>query len=770
MRYWEIAFTGNWPAVAVLAGTAAAVLLAYEFYRRKRAALSPRGFAALVCLRALAILTVAVFLLQPALRLIRTEAAQSTVAVLVDVSESMGIKDAAGDRSRLEAGTDALRAQPQAMLQRLGRMQAVRLFSFGAVTAALSGPERLHELRPEQKATALGEALTDVVKEVPRESLAAIVLLSDGVSNRGEEPQAAARMLGVPVFAVALGGRAGERGRFRDVGIARLPQTPKFIVNNKAAVSVRLSHTGLQKLTPSERELTVRLSADNAELAAQTVRFPAEDGALEQELSFVPREVGIRTLRVAVDPLPEETVVQNNSRTFTVEVTDPRIRVLIVEGVVRSEYRFLRRVLESDPNLEVTGVVKLSGKRFLVQGVQPGVDVSRGLPARQEDYGQFDVLILGDIAREEFTGVQLEYLKEFVNAGGGLLALGGYHAFGAGGYADSAVADLLPLTMGGPRDGHAEGAFVPVLTPEGRRHPVLRGCADFFERLQAPPALDGANRVTGAKPGAEVLAVHPKELAGGRPMPVLAAQPYGAGRAIALTADTTWKWRFQVESQGLDSPYYRFWRQSVRWLAGRQETEAAPGRLVSAWPARIEYEPEEPVVLKARVKNRQGDPEEAAAVEVAIKYPIPVKKAGEAGKETLEQSTTVRLEPVPLSPGEYQSSWQPPATGLYEATAGARLGEDELGTDRFEFVVGQATSEFDRVDVDEQTLRALANQTGGAFHTLATAGRIPDEIQQRRSLVAHREEISLWDAPWFLAAFLACVTAEWILRKRRGLS
>ena len=104
-------------------------------------------------------------------------------------------------------------------------------------------------------------------------------------------------------------------------------------------------------------------------------------------------------------------------------------------------------------------------------------------------------------------------------------------------------------------------------------------------------------------------------------------------------------------------------------------------------------------------------------------------------------------------------------------TAAASLadGEDLLGTDDFEFVVGRAASEFDRVDVDEQLLRSLAAQTGGVYHTLATAGRIPDEIRQRRALVARRSEISLWNAPGFFLVFLACVTTEWFLRKRRGL-
>jgi len=770
VKNWELAFTGAWPALLVMGGAAAGVVVAYLFYLGKKGALPRFTFSLVSSLRTLAIIVIAVFLLQPVLRFTRVEASQAVVAVLLDVSESMSIRDAAGDRSRLEAARMVVLGEPAGLVHRIARTQGVRLFSFGALTAELRGQERAGELEPQDKATALGEALKTVVQEVGRENASALVVLTDGVSNLGEEPEAVARTLGVPVFPVALGGRLARRGLFHDVGIVSAPRSPRLIVNNKAKVKVEIAHIGLQDLADADRAVTLRLKEDDELLAEEPLRLAAEDEMLQRELEFVPRQVGIHKLEVSISTLRDETVTQNNTRSFTVRVTDPRIRVLIVEGVVRSEYRFLRRVLESDPNLEVTSVIKLSGERFLVQGVQAGADLSRGLPAQLEDYGLFDVVLLGDIGREEFTGLQLEQLKDFVYAGGGLFALGGYSAFGAGGYADSAVADVLPVTMSGESDGHAEAAFAPALTAEGRLHPVFEGCQQFFQEGGGRVSLEGANRVTGHKPAAHVLAVHPTEQAGGEPMPVVAAQAYGSGRVVALTADTTWKWKFQVEAQGMDSPYYRFWGQAIRWLADREVDDMAPDQLVSASAARIEYEPGEPVTLKARVRNRDKQPEDGAAVDVHVRYPIPVQRKGADGAETIEKETTVTLAPVPLSGGQYQLLWRPPASGLYQATARARLGEDELGADTFEFVVGRAASEFDRVDVAESTLQGLAAQTGGVYHTLATAARIPDELEERRRLVLHHEEASLWNVPWFFGAFLACVAAEWVLRKRRGLN
>ena len=205
-------------------------------------------------------------------------------------------------------------------------------------------------------------------------------------------------------------------------------------------------------------------------------------------------------------------------------VVDPKIRVLIVEGVIRSEYRFLRKVLGSDPTIEVTSVIKKNKEEFYQQDSDPGIDLSRGLPRNKEDLKKFDVVILGDIARAEFTDEQLQALKDFVSGGAGLLAIGGYHAYGPGGYAESPVADLLPVKIGGPADGQSAGNFAPALTPLGKSAPGLRGLREVLRGLLEsgqPTAageksagdmatLDGANRVVGVKPGAEVLAGQPE--------------------------------------------------------------------------------------------------------------------------------------------------------------------------------------------------------------------------------------------------------------------
>lgn len=771
MKTWELDFTGNWSTGFVLVLAVLCIGLSHVFYRQKRARLSPRIFIILNVLRTMAIIIIAIFLLKPIIRFTRTEKKDTEVIVLIDVSESMGIKDSINGLSRLDGAQELLHGEQYHLLEALEDIQKVRLFSFGSYTAEV--PEG-RKLTADHKATAIGEAMQEAVAHVGENKVSALVLLTDGVNTTGTNPLEVAQFLGAPVFVVALGGTQSKKGEFCDVGIGSMPHNLEFIVNNKATIAVRITNFGLQDRSPTEREVKLVMKKGKEELASKMIQFPKQNASREVEIDFSPKELGIHKFTLELPLLRGETVRQNNVRNFTVRVTDPKIRTLLVEGVVRTEYKFLRTVLESDPNIELTSVIKIHKKVFNLQGVQPGVDLSYGLPTSKEAFKKFDVVILGDISRREFHGAQLECLKDFVGKGGGLLVMGGYKAYGAGGWAGSPIAEVLPVTIKGPQDGHAEGTFMPRLTPTGQRHPVFAGCAEFFAAGSQRAVLDGVNRVVGVKLAAEVLAVHPKEMIRGRtglePMPIATVQRYGDGFVLALTADTTWKWKFQIEARGLDSPYYRFWRQSVRWLAGHKDKASRNEARLSAWSNKIEYPQGETVVIEARVLDKKNEPDDNATVEAKIHYPMPMHKVSPRGEKYTEDSVTVQFDHIPLSLGTYRVSFMPRMSGIYRVEVAAAATEGKPEDVEIEFVVGQAVTEFDRVDIDELTMQGIASETRGQYYTVAKAGDIAQHLEKKRRRVVQPQEMSLWNAPGFFLVFLACVSLEWALRKKFGLN
>ena len=143
-------------------------------------------------------------------------------------------------------------------------------------------------------------------------------------------------------------------------------------------------------------------------------------------------------------------------------------------------------------------------------------------PGSDTEMLQYDAVVLVNVSAKPFEGAPGARLKQFVADGGGVLVLGGFHAYGGGGYADSVLADLLPVTCGGPFDV----VRLPQAAAIARAEPVS-GLA-FAEQLRV-----GAVRWLHAlpvKPGVHTV-LTAETAAGARPFLVLGA--HGRGRTAA---------------------------------------------------------------------------------------------------------------------------------------------------------------------------------------------------------------------------------------------
>ena len=127
--------------------------------------------------------------------------------------------------------------------------------------------------------------------------------------------------------------------------------------------------------------------------------------------------------------------------------------------------------------------------------------MSLGNPDRPEDLGRFRVLILGSIEASAFSDTQLQLIVEFVEAGGSLLMLAGRSSFGEGGWADTGIADLLPVEITPPRTqdrstGGGRGEVSP--TSLGLTHPATQIGAnpgDTQRLFAALPPLNLVNQI-----------------------------------------------------------------------------------------------------------------------------------------------------------------------------------------------------------------------------------------------------------------------------------
>jgi hypothetical protein len=112
--------------------------------------------------------------------------------------------------------------------------------------------------------------------------------------------------------------------------------------------------------------------------------------------------------------------------------------------------------------------------------------------------------------------------------------------------------------------------------------------------------------VAAAKPDATVLAVHPRLRTGrGAPMPVIVAGDHGAGRTLAITTDSLWRYGFVAASRPGDDgrAYTKLWENAVRWLI--QDPDL---RNLHVDSDAVEYAPGATVRLTARLLGRDYQP------------------------------------------------------------------------------------------------------------------------------------------------------------------
>jgi uncharacterized membrane protein len=180
---------------------------------------------------------------------------------------------------------------------------------------------------------------------------------------------------------------------------------------------------------------------------------------------------------------------------------------------------------------------------------------------------QYAAVILSDIgantlllhpdtfARSEPRPDRIAAIRQYVEAGGGLLMVGGYLTFagieGKARWAGTPVAEALPVAIATSDDRvESPAGAVPVV----RRldHPIVAGLPSAW------PSLLGYNRVV-AKEDAEVVVAVGDD-------PLIVAGTFGAGRAAAFTSDCGPHW-CPPPFVGWEG-YAPMWQQLVGWVAG----------------------------------------------------------------------------------------------------------------------------------------------------------------------------------------------------------
>jgi uncharacterized membrane protein len=736
-------------ALMILVALACAVWVLF-FYLRVYTYLGRLPMAALLALRVLAILLLVLLIFKPSLSFEERLERRTDLYVLVDASKSMSVSDYPDTPNRMGLATK----QIEDYLARLEAAFDVKLFWFDTRANEAQEPRQWPD--PKGDATNLTRAVKDILAVARKSDTTGILIMTDGLHNAGGSVVDDIVALGPPpIYPVGIGTDLTAQSGFQDISLSDVRAPEECTVNNLAKITVDVAQVGLP-----DRSVQVELREGDNPVAAEPLRLAATPGTQSVTLTVTPTTLGRHTYTVRIPPDPAERRTENNERQVHMMVTDPKIRVLYIEGVVRPEYKPLKSVLETDPNAELLSLVQVKRGEFLQSGSMTGLTLS-GFPQTLEDMRKFDVYIIGDVDRGYFSAQQMENLKSAISEGRGLVMIGGYNSLGPGGYEGTPVEEILPVQVGPRTVGQETTPFVLKLTPEGLNHPIFHGTKDFFMYQSAAPTeklpyLKGCNILVRAKAGASILAIHPERVNANGPLIVLAVHQYGKGRAAAFAADTTYQWYLPYKALGRESPYIKFWSQMIRWLANKEVKEQTSEPGVNLLVLKPFYNPGEKVNVRAKVRAEEGRATNFAVVTGILLGP---------GSE--RKDVPLALEPG--SVGVYAADLGAPDPGQYKLLVEARKDNKRLGVAEIEFAVGRPNQEFDRLSIDRAVLEKLAQATGGQYYEPANFG---DLVESLRSMTIKENIHREWGIPTLpglfsilFGAFLAMVTAEWLLRK-----
>ena len=769
--------SSNWFPLA--AGVALLVVLV-SLWGYARSRLPMRLKLTGTALKTLGVLLLCFCLLEPQWVDKKAKPGENFLAVLADNSQGMGIRDAGSATSRAEELTAILKPQPGDWQEALDENFQVRRYSFDA---RLRTTGDFDSLDFKGRASALVGSTRNLGQRFSGRPLAGILLFSDGNATDIESLNDGLGQL-PPVYPVVM----GKRSSIKDISIIDVQVTSSTFEDAPVAIHCQLAATGF----PAENIVARLLDAEGTVLDTQR---PTLGQALKVKFEVKPDSLGVSFYTVELGQAEqaegqageEEATLANNRRIVAVERRKEPYRVLYVAGRPNWEYKFLKRALDDDPQVDLVGLIRIAKRepKFVFKGREGegGNPLFRGFRGDEEEEGSYDkpilkrlnvktedelkdgfpknagdlfgyhAIILDDLESAFFMPHQRELIRRAVSErGAGFMMLGGQESFTRGDYENTPIAELLPVYL------QRSGTVLPVdnleydIERDGWLSQWVRlrkTEADEKDRLEEMPKFRVLNQVDRIKPGASVMASVVGD--GNKRMPALVVQRYGHGKSGALLIGDMWRWQMAGKNKNEDLP--RAWRQIIRWLVADVPSRVQLTTKSDSGAAGLGRK----LVVKAR--NEEFKPLGFANVELSV---MP------GGDES--QAVDLSVDPDGTETGAFESLYIPREEGGYVARAvvrdedGKTIGDVEAG-----WASNPAADEFRSLQPNVALMEDLAKRTGGRVLDVSELKEWALDLPTKQSPVMDSFQTPLWHLPWTFAAALFLLVTEWWLRRRHWL-
>ena len=716
---WTLGFirltTSDWYlAVAALLLAVTATLF---YYRRTVPPLPRRIKLPLAALRIIALIALFLALADALWASLRKEEIRYDLLVLMDRSASMEHVDA-GTTTRFERAEEFFRNRIE---QRFASRARIERFYFAD---QLLDPEAMPDSFG--SSTALGSALAELADRARDYQPRAVVVLSDGSTNRGVDPMIAAGRLGVPAVVVGFGDVVGAQARLIEA------QAPEVVLTDQPIELRAVVQSGER-----DEAITVRLTSGGRTISQQALSLTSGAARTPVTFSGTVDKPGVQGFRLDVLGADGRSI-PTAGRTVFVRALKGRLKVLLLGCTLDWEYSYLARWLRTQPRIDLTAHIAGSS--------------SYGDPAPTAgDWANTDVAIILHPTSEQLNSLWSPHAANFARPGRGAAFVLNNRFASVG-----MQSPPYPFEFARGNVFSVAGEYTLNPLPTRQNHPLVRfdPASDWNQTLESwtarPPWLQV--NCFGNLPADADLLVNARQHATSSDCPGVWTRTSKGGKTLVVTGGPLWRWVSDRVGDGEDATEYdAFWRNTIRWLSLRDDTD----RLAVRSDRQI-YHVGEPILLDAAVFDEVYRFLDRAEVTARV-------WADSTGADTLQ---------IFLPPGEGNRfvgrlSNLSPGTYRYDGTAVVGNLEMPLVGDIFR--VEPYGLEQQYMSLNESVLRGIAYQSGGRYYSENETPAYLDSLDWTATVSEDLLEIPLWNQTAVLAVFVVALTAEWFIRRRKQL-
>lgn len=696
----SVQFFTEYPLWFILFCLAAGGLYAFVLYGRGHSILfdSNQRLWTLVIsgVRFLSVTLIAFLLLNPLLKYITGEVEKPIVVLAIDNSESIvNQADSAIYRKKLFDFFNAFQKQ-------IGEDIKVQPYLFDSKPVVADKPNF------KGKQTDISALFAEVSNVYSGSNVGGMVLISDGIYNKGINPVYASKNTRFPLFTVGL----GDTFTKKDLKISNVRTNSIAYLNNTfpAIIDVQADKCAGQSFT---------LTVFNGENKVFETRLNAagNDDFKSVTLDLEALKPGVVHYTAVLTNLNDEVTWLNNRRDFFIEVIDSRQKVLIAARSPHPDISAIRQAIESNKNYQVE--VDLTGNPSLDKAGEYDLVILHQMPSANSHLPFIDGLKAKKIPLFFVMGRQTN-MNLFNNLKTGLT----FNQTG-GGY--NQTTGIMNTDFNLFENTDAVKSSIPYFPPFS----VPFGTFSYKDKAQ----IMVFQQIGSVKTD----------------QPLIYFNDDDNNRYGFFTGEGFWRWRLiDFDRNNNHEVSNDIICKSIQYLVAKNDK-----RKFRVYTIENTFYENEAVIFNAEYYNQ--------SYELVNKPEVKMTLTNDKGKNyTYNFSRTTnayKLDAGILAPGTYTYTARVISGGNNETAKGI-------------VIVKPLQLEYTETKANHDLLKQLASATGGQFISFNDLDKLADLIKKRGTIkpvmYEQKDYRDLINQKWVFFLILFLLSVEWFIRKRNG--